>query len=79
LGQLAVNARTGERSNLLHFIWEGDFDPVIEKRRPLADLPGHADLNIKDLDDKTKGNSSPPSRNTKHKKKDWLRKKRWVA
>jgi hypothetical protein len=28
----AVNARTGERSNLLHFIWEGDFDPVIKKR-----------------------------------------------
>ncbi|MFA5498785.1 MAG: hypothetical protein WC327_04480 [Candidatus Cloacimonadia bacterium] len=25
----AVNERTGEGSNLLHFIWEKDFDPVI--------------------------------------------------
>ncbi|MCB5231060.1 MAG: hypothetical protein WCX83_01400 [Candidatus Cloacimonas sp.] len=28
----AVNSRTGERSNLLHFIWESDFDPVIVKK-----------------------------------------------
>jgi len=25
----AVNTRTSERSNLLHFIWESDFDPII--------------------------------------------------
>jgi hypothetical protein len=35
----AVNARTGERSNLLHFIWENDFDPVIIsiKKHPILD------------------------------------------
>jgi hypothetical protein len=64
----AVNARTGERSNLLHFIWEGDFDPVIEKRKPLADIPGHADLNIKDLDNKMKGNCLLPTRSGKPKR-----------
>ncbi|MFA5498229.1 MAG: hypothetical protein WC327_01635 [Candidatus Cloacimonadia bacterium] len=28
----AVNIRTGELSNLLHFIWETEFDPVIKRR-----------------------------------------------
>ena len=27
----AVNIRTGELSNLLHFIWEAEFDPVIKR------------------------------------------------
>jgi len=28
----AVNTRTGELSNLLHFIWEAEFDPVIKRK-----------------------------------------------
>jgi hypothetical protein len=66
----AVNTKTGKRSSLLYFIWEGDFDPVIEKKKPLADLPEHGGSNVEDLDEKIQGNSSPPPRSRKYRKKD---------
>ena len=34
----AVNERTGECSNLLHFIWETDFDPVIKRREKQGEV-----------------------------------------
>jgi hypothetical protein len=62
----ALNTRTGRLSNVLHFIWESEFDPVIEKKKPLADLPNHTD---KGSTNKIQINSSPPTRDSKHENK----------